>query len=112
MQIGQDVFEGAHELDVNIAAQAGIEAALHADFSAAPIPGFNGLLDNVIHAKRIGFAVALLAAEFAEFARRITHIGKVDIADFDVGHAVADLPLAQGVSRGHERHEVEALRAK
>ena len=91
-----------------------VDAALHADFGGAALPG---LLDPPLDLREVEVIrpaaqifAELALREGAELAAEITDIGVVDVAGHDIADDVAIDPLPQLV--GRPAHRIECLTAR
>ena len=85
------------------------QSALNADFGGAELPGFDGLLRDLIRLEEICVGLARAAAEGAELASHKTDVGEVDVAIHDVGDEVAAEFGAQQVGGGEQAEQVVAF---
>ena len=85
------------------------QSALNADLGRAELPGFDGLLRDLIRLEKIRVGFARAAAEGAELASHKTDVGEVDVAIHDVGDEVAGKFGAQQVGGGEQAEQIVAF---
>ena len=91
--------------------QAVRQSALNADFGGAELPGFDGLLRDLLWIEEISVGLARAAAEGAELASHKTDVGEIDVAIHDVGDEVAAEFGAQQVGGGEQAEKIVAFGA-
>ncbi|MNZ71966.1 hypothetical protein D3C78_903330 [compost metagenome] len=116
MHLRDRLFDGPHECQITMPGVVGMNAALHADFARAALPGFDGPFCDLGRVQLIGRTAqagrALALGEGAESAPELTNVGVVDVAVLHEGHVVADDLLAQSVCRVGERGKIVVVDGK
>ncbi len=93
VQVRQLGADGAHEVEVPGAREAGVDAALQADLGRAAIPGLGAAPHDLVDAQQVGRAAQVgrqpALRERAEAAAEVADVGVVDVPADDVGDRVA-----------------------
>src|SRR5436190_238364 len=101
VQVGEDLLDRAADVDVEVAREGGMDAALQTDLGAAALPGLLAAADDLVErdevrrAAQVGRQLAL--GEGAEAAAEVADVRVVDVASDHVGDGIAADLAAQGV---------------
>jgi hypothetical protein len=110
MDVGCQLLQSAHHLEVVVERQVGVLAADDVDLGdAADGQGLAGLLHDLVDRERVGVGVALVVAEGAEQAAVAAHVGVIDVAVADEVDLVAHGAGAGEVGHGPQGEDVGAL---
>ena len=93
VDLGHRFLHRAADAQVGLAGVVGVDAALHADFRRAALPGLDGATHDLFEFQVVGLAAQVLAqlalGEGAELALEVADVRVVDVPVDDVGHRVA-----------------------
>jgi len=103
-------------LHISIAGEARVDAALHAHFGRAALPGFARAVGDLVQREIVGAPAQVLAhlafRERAELTFERADIGVVDVARDDVGNDIAANVPSQRIRRRTDRGKLVAARLK
>ena len=97
------------QVEVGGAGQVRVDAALHADFGSARVPGLGGPVTDLAQRQRVGVGVAAALRERAEPAAGVADVGEVDVAGDHVGDVVAHGVPAHRVGQRGQRLKLGAV---
>lgn len=90
MHVRNRFFHCPRQREISIAGVTGVDAALHANFGGAALPGFMHSPLHFIEFEIVRFTAQILAClafgERAKLAAKITNVRVVDVARDDVTH--------------------------
>ena len=116
VHVGRRFLHRAAEVEIGLAGVVGVDAALHADFGGAALPGLDHAALHLVEPEVVGLAAQVLGqlalGEGAELALEVADVGVVDVAVDDVGDDVAARLAPQRVGGAHHRFEVGAAGAE
>ncbi len=116
MHARHGIFHRAQQREIGRAVERRMDAALHADFGGAALPGFRGTARDFIEREVVGLAAQIVGGlalgEGAEGAFVFADVGIVDVAVDDVAHGLAADLAPQGVGRVHHFAGFVAARSK
>ena len=116
VHVGGRFLHRAAEVEIGLPGVVGVDAALHADFGRAALPGFDHAPLHLVEPEVVRLAAQVLGelalGEGAELAAEVADVGVVDVAVDDVGHDVAARLAPQRVGGVHHRLEVVAAGAE
>ncbi len=112
MHAGHRLAHRAADFEIMIAGIFGMDAALHADFGGAALPGFRRAAHDLLGREVVGRAAQvgrqLAFGEGAEAAAEVADVGVVDVAHDGVRHGVADHLAPQRIGGLSHRREIAA----
>src|SRR3954453_10588467 len=116
VQLGQDFLDRPADVDVEVAGEGRMDAALEADLGAAALPRLLTAADDLVERHEIGRPAQvggqLALGKGTEAASEVADVGVVDVARDDVRDGVAaDLP-AKLVGGSDDRGEVATAGAE
>ncbi len=106
MDVGQRAFDRAADVEVEVAGEGGVDAALQADLDGAALPRLLGAADDLVDRDEVRPAAQVVGQlafrEGAEAAAEVADVRVVDVARDDVGDGVAVHLAAEriGAARG------------
>ena len=109
VHVGHRVLHGAGDVDVVVAVEVGVDAALQRHLGGAHLPRLGGALGDVVERQQVRRAAQVQRQrplrEAAELALERAHVGVVDVAVVHPRDGVADRLVAQFVGQlGDRRH--------
>ncbi len=110
VDVGRELLEAAHHLEVVVEGQVGMLAADDVDLGDAAGERLARLVEHLVDRERVGVGVAVVVAEGAEEAAVAADVGVVDVAVADEVDVVADGAVAHEVGHRAEREQVGRAR--
>src|SRR5919108_2142113 len=116
VKVGERTLDRRTDVEVEVAGESGVDAALETDLDGAPVPGLTGAADDLVYGNEVRTAPEVLRQlplrECAEAATEVAHVRVVDVAGDDVGDRVPVHLAAEGVRSAHDCGEVRSARAE
>jgi len=116
MQLGEHLLDRTANVEVEVAGEPGMDAALQADLGGAAVPGLFAAADDLVERDEVGRPAEvgrqLPLGERAEPAAEVADVRVVDVAGDDVGDRVAADLAAELVGSGDDGREVLAAGAE
>ena len=114
VQVGQLGPDRLDQLDVPLAGEAGMDAALQAHLGAAAVPRLVAAAQDLLAPEQVGGAAQVLGQlalrEGAEAALEVADVGVVDVPADDVGDLVAVALGAHLIGRARQQVDLGAAR--